>query len=173
MVHLDVAENSFISIPICALRMEQLQLLDLSNNSLSDLPQDMDRWPPGHVTRTHACTSSPSADPLCVCRLQQLESLFLHKNQLTYLPHCLCNIATLSMIVVSGDDLVCIPTRLCSNPDIKYTHAHRSKHNISHELTEGKETKKFKLPLVAQCGNCSLVGQVLNPGELLNIFCIS
>lgn len=73
-------------------------------------------------SRTHAFTSSPSADPLCVCRLQQLESLFLHKNQLTYLPHCLCNIATLSMIVVSGDDLVCIPTRLCSNPDIKYTH---------------------------------------------------
>lgn len=43
MVHLDIAENRFVSIPICALRMERLRLLDLSNNCLSDLPQDMDR----------------------------------------------------------------------------------------------------------------------------------
>lgn len=43
VVHLDIAENKFISIPICALRMSSLQLLDLSNNSLTDLPQDMDR----------------------------------------------------------------------------------------------------------------------------------
>lgn len=43
LVHLDIAENRFVSIPICALRMSSMQLLDLSNNSLTDLPQDMDR----------------------------------------------------------------------------------------------------------------------------------
>lgn len=43
LVHLDISENRFASIPICALRMSRLQLLDLSNNQLSDLPQDMDR----------------------------------------------------------------------------------------------------------------------------------
>jgi len=43
LVHLDIAENRFVSIPICALRMFSLQLLDLSNNRLTDLPQDMDR----------------------------------------------------------------------------------------------------------------------------------
>lgn len=43
LVHLDVAENKFASIPICTLRMSSLQLLDLSNNQLKDLPQDMDR----------------------------------------------------------------------------------------------------------------------------------
>lgn len=43
LVHLDIAENRFVSIPICALRMSSLQLLDLSNNRLTDLPQDMDR----------------------------------------------------------------------------------------------------------------------------------
>ena len=43
LVHLDIAENKFVSIPICALRMHNLQLLDLSHNSLTDLPQDMDR----------------------------------------------------------------------------------------------------------------------------------
>lgn len=43
LVHLDIAENRFASIPICSLRMSRLQLLDLSHNRLSDLPQDMDR----------------------------------------------------------------------------------------------------------------------------------
>ncbi|MEQ2197488.1 hypothetical protein XENOCAPTIV_030176 [Xenoophorus captivus] len=43
LVHLDISENRFVSIPICALRMTSLQLLDLSNNHLTDLPQDMDR----------------------------------------------------------------------------------------------------------------------------------
>ncbi|KAF0022537.1 hypothetical protein F2P81_025163 [Scophthalmus maximus] len=44
LVHLDIAENRFVSIPVCALRMSRLQLLDLSSNRLSDLPQDMDRF---------------------------------------------------------------------------------------------------------------------------------
>uniref|UniRef100_H3DNH0 Leucine rich repeat containing 2 n=1 Tax=Tetraodon nigroviridis TaxID=99883 RepID=H3DNH0_TETNG len=96
LVHLDIAENRFASIPICALRMSRLRLLDLSNNRLTDLPQDMDS------------------------RLEQLVTLFLHKNHLTYLPHCLTNIHTLRMVVVSGDPLACIPTRLCSNPAIKF-----------------------------------------------------
>lgn len=43
LLHLDLAENSFVSIPVCALRMTNLQLLDLSANGLTDLPQDMDR----------------------------------------------------------------------------------------------------------------------------------
>lgn len=43
LAHLDIAENRFVSIPICALRMSGLHLLDLSNNRLTDLPQDMDR----------------------------------------------------------------------------------------------------------------------------------
>jgi len=51
--------------------------------------------------------------------LEQLRSLFLHKNHLSYLPHCLTNISTLNLIVVSGDELNCIPTLLCYNPDIK------------------------------------------------------
>lgn len=54
-----------------------------------------------------------------MCRLEQLVTLFIHKNNLSYLPHCLTKISTLKMIVVSGDELNCIPTRLCSNPDIK------------------------------------------------------
>lgn len=57
---------------------------------------------------------------MCVYRLEQLVTLFLHKNHLSYLPQCLTNIHTLAMIVVSGDELNCIPTRLCSNPAIKY-----------------------------------------------------
>lgn len=43
LIHLDIAENRFASIPICTLRMSCLRLLDLSNNRLTDLPQDMDR----------------------------------------------------------------------------------------------------------------------------------
>ncbi|XP_035495717.1 leucine-rich repeat-containing protein 2 isoform X2 [Scophthalmus maximus] len=95
LVHLDIAENRFVSIPVCALRMSRLQLLDLSSNRLSDLPQDMDR-------------------------LEQLVTLIVHNNHLSYLPHCLTLISTLKMIVVSGNELVCVPSKLCSNPDIKF-----------------------------------------------------
>lgn len=61
---------------------------------------------------------------MCVYRLEQLVTLFLHKNHLSYLPHCLTNIRTLRMVVVSGDQLTCVPTRLCSNPAIKYARTH-------------------------------------------------
>uniref|UniRef100_A0A3P9J0W1 Leucine rich repeat containing 2 n=1 Tax=Oryzias latipes TaxID=8090 RepID=A0A3P9J0W1_ORYLA len=93
LLHLDLAENSFVSIPVCALRMTNLQLLDLSANGLTDLPQDMDR-------------------------LENLSTLFIHRNNLSYLPMCLPHIPSLKMVVVSGDLLTSIPTKLCSNPDI-------------------------------------------------------
>ncbi|XP_034025413.1 leucine-rich repeat-containing protein 2 [Thalassophryne amazonica] len=114
LVHLDIAENRFMSIPICALRMSNLQLLDLSNNILTDLPQDMDR-------------------------LQQLVSLFIHKNNMSYLPLCLANIPSLKVVVVSGDNLVCIPTKLCSSPDIKFI---RLYDNLTSEERKKNEDKR-------------------------------
>ncbi|KAM3610946.1 uncharacterized protein V6R79_011070 [Siganus canaliculatus] len=114
LVHLDIAENSFVSIPICALRMSSLQILDLSHNRLTDLPQDMDR-------------------------LQQLTSLFVHKNALRYLPQCLTNVATLRMIVVSGAELSCVPTKLCSSPGIKFI---RLYDNPDREEQKKKEEEK-------------------------------
>ncbi|XP_024121098.1 leucine-rich repeat-containing protein 2 [Oryzias melastigma] len=95
LLHLDIAENRFASIPICALRMTRLQLLDLSGNGLTDLPQDMDR-------------------------LENLSTLFIHRNHLSYLPMCLAHIPSLRTVVVSGDRLTCTPTKICSNPDIKF-----------------------------------------------------
>lgn len=56
---------------------------------------------------------------MCVYRLEKLVSLFIHKNNLLYLPQCLTNISSLQMVVVSGNDLNCIPTKLCNNPNIK------------------------------------------------------
>ncbi|XP_068460408.1 leucine-rich repeat-containing protein 2 [Clinocottus analis] len=114
--HLDVAENRFRSIPVCALRMSRLQLLDLSSNLLSDLPQDMDR-------------------------LQQLVSLFLQNNDLARLPHSLSNIATLKMIVVNGDALTCCSTSLCRSPDIKFI---RLRDRASAEKKKKEEKKKEK-----------------------------
>ncbi|XP_061134135.1 leucine-rich repeat-containing protein 2-like isoform X2 [Syngnathus typhle] len=114
LAHLDIAENEFASIPVCALRMSSLQFLDLSNNRLIDLPEDMDRSQ-ARVWVACACLFQF----VCVCvRLKELVTLFVHKNRLTYLPHCLTNISTLKMIVVSADQLVCVPTKLCSNPGI-------------------------------------------------------
>ncbi|XP_062237215.1 leucine-rich repeat-containing protein 2 isoform X2 [Platichthys flesus] len=117
LVHLDIAQNRFVSIPVCTLRMSGLQLLDLSHNGLSDLPQDMDR-------------------------LQQLVTLFLHKNNLWYLPHCLASISTLKMIVVSGEQLTCIPTRLCSNPAIKFIRLCDNLANAEKKKEEKKEKGK-------------------------------
>ncbi|KAM4615944.1 leucine-rich repeat-containing protein 2 [Polymixia lowei] len=117
LVHLDIAENRFVSIPICALRMTSIQLLDMSNNGLTDLPEDMDR-------------------------LEHLVSLFIHKNRLSYLPHCLTNISSLKMIVVSGDELNTIPTRLCSNPDIKFIRLYDNP--VSEERKRREEEEKQK-----------------------------
>ncbi|XP_077570734.1 leucine-rich repeat-containing protein 2 [Stigmatopora nigra] len=116
LIHLDIAENGFVSIPVCVLRMSALQLLNLSDNRLSDLPQDMDR-------------------------LSELETLILHKNHLSYLPDCLTNIITLKMIVVSGAELVCVPTRLCSNPTIKFI---RLYDGLDSDGKKNKETEQIK-----------------------------
>ncbi|KFV77509.1 Leucine-rich repeat-containing protein 2 [Struthio camelus australis] len=86
----DVSANKFPSIPICVLRMSNLQWLDISSNNLKDLPQDIDR-------------------------LDQLQTLLLQKNKLTYLPRALVNMPKLSLLVVSGDDLVEIPTAVCES----------------------------------------------------------
>lgn len=99
LILLDLSENFLLSVPICVLRMDALQILNLSNNRLKDLPQDMDR-------------------------LEKLESLYLHKNSLTYLPQCLALIAGLKMVIVSADTINCVPTKLCSSPDIKYIRLH-------------------------------------------------
>ncbi|MEQ2279208.1 hypothetical protein AMECASPLE_007085, partial [Ameca splendens] len=52
--------------------------------------------------------------------LEELTTLYVHKNNLSYLPLCLSNISTLKMIVVSGDELTCVPTKLCNDPEIKF-----------------------------------------------------
>ncbi|XP_073915203.1 leucine-rich repeat-containing protein 2 isoform X1 [Castor canadensis] len=86
----DISANKFSSVPICVLRMCNLQWLDISNNSLNDLPQDIDR-------------------------LEELQSFLLYKNRLTYLPYALLNLKKLTLLVVSGDHLVEIPTALCDS----------------------------------------------------------
>ncbi|XP_004368518.1 leucine-rich repeat-containing protein 2 [Trichechus manatus latirostris] len=92
----DISANKFSSVPICVLRMSDLQWLDVSNNNLDDLPQDIDR-------------------------LEELETLLLYKNKLTYLPYTLLNLKKLILIVVSGDHLVEVPTALCdASTPVKY-----------------------------------------------------
>ena len=71
------------------------------------------------MTNNQLCACVCVCVCVCVYRLEQLVTLFVHKNNLSYLPQCLTNVSTLKMIVVSGDQLTCIPTKLCSNPDIK------------------------------------------------------
>lgn len=92
----DISANKFSSVPICVLRMANLQWFDISNNNLNDLPQDIDR-------------------------LEELQSFLLYKNKLTYLPYALLNLKKLALIVVSGDHLVEVPTALCdSSTPLKY-----------------------------------------------------
>ncbi|XP_027873583.1 leucine-rich repeat-containing protein 2 isoform X3 [Xiphophorus couchianus] len=117
LVHLDISENRFASIPICALRMSRLQLLDLSNNQLSDLPQDMDR-------------------------LQELSTLYVHKNSLSYLPVCLTNISSLKMVVASGDALTCVPTKLCNDPEIKFIRLYDNPEKRRKKEEEEKKTNE-------------------------------
>ncbi|XP_006868874.1 PREDICTED: leucine-rich repeat-containing protein 2 [Chrysochloris asiatica] len=88
VIFIDISANAFSSVPICVLRMSNLQWLDISSNNLNDLPQDIDR-------------------------LEELQTFLLYKNTLTYLPYDLLNLKKLSLLVVSGDHLVEFPTALC------------------------------------------------------------
>ncbi|XP_040850908.1 leucine-rich repeat-containing protein 2 [Ochotona curzoniae] len=91
----DISANKFSSVPICVLRMSNLQWFDISSNNLNDLPQDIDR-------------------------LEELQSFLLYKNKLTYLPYALLNLKKLALLVVSGDHLVEIPTALCDSSTLKF-----------------------------------------------------
>ncbi|XP_017505899.2 leucine-rich repeat-containing protein 2 [Manis javanica] len=90
VVFVDISANKFSSVPICVLRMSNLQWLDISNNNLNDLPQDIDR-------------------------LEELQTFLLYKNRLTYLPYALLNLKKLALFVVSGNHLVELPTALCDS----------------------------------------------------------
>lgn len=46
-------------------------------------------------------------------RLEELQSFLLYKNKLTYLPQAMLNLRKLTLLVVSGDHLVELPTALC------------------------------------------------------------
>ncbi|XP_043103298.1 leucine-rich repeat-containing protein 2 isoform X2 [Puntigrus tetrazona] len=101
--HLDVAENQFASIPVCVLRMESLRCLDISNNTLKDLPEDIDS----------------ALLNVSFVRLESLEMLFLHKNKVRYVPMTMTNLVHLKMLVISADELYSIPSHLVDNPNIK------------------------------------------------------
>jgi hypothetical protein len=50
---------------------------------------------------------------LLLCRLEELQGFLLYKNKLTYLPQAMLNLKKLTLLVVSGDHLVEVPTALC------------------------------------------------------------
>ncbi|ETE60306.1 hypothetical protein L345_13952, partial [Ophiophagus hannah] len=47
--------------------------------------------------------------------LEKLQTLLLQKNKLTYLPQALVNLPKLSLLVVSSDNLVQMPTAICDS----------------------------------------------------------
>ncbi|XP_061117669.1 leucine-rich repeat-containing protein 2 isoform X3 [Conger conger] len=117
LTYLDLSANKLSCIPVCVLRMSSLQWLDISNNLLTDLPQDIDSSIPNprlDLDILDGLTVKTSS----LFKLEELTTLFLHKNKLTYLPMELTNISTLKMIIVSGDLLVCLPSKLCDDPAI-------------------------------------------------------
>lgn len=50
---------------------------------------------------------------LLLHRLEELQGFLLYKNKLTYLPQAMLNLKKLTLLVVSGDHLVELPTALC------------------------------------------------------------
>ncbi|XP_023256448.1 phosphatidylinositol transfer protein 3-like [Seriola lalandi dorsalis] len=48
------------------------------------------------------------------------------------------------MIVVSGDELTCIPTKLCSNPDIKFIRLYDNPASAEKKKKEEEKKKKEK-----------------------------
>lgn len=52
-------------------------------------------------------------EPSLLHRLEELQGFLLYKNKLTYLPQAMLNLKKLTLLVVSGDDLVELPTALC------------------------------------------------------------
>ncbi|XP_016115263.1 leucine-rich repeat-containing protein 2 [Sinocyclocheilus grahami] len=106
--HLDVAENQFVSIPVCVLRMESLKCLDISNNRLKDLPEDIDR-------------------------LEALETLFLHRNKVRHVPMTVMKLIHLKMLVISADELYSIPSQLIDNPNIKLIRLYDNPINTENE----------------------------------------
>ncbi|KAJ1207266.1 hypothetical protein NDU88_002657 [Pleurodeles waltl] len=73
--------------------------------------------------------------------LDELKTLLLQKNNLTYLPRSLTNMPKLEMLIVSGDNLVEIPSLLMETPSLKFVSLRDSPVNIDVDL-EHKEDRE-------------------------------
>ncbi|NXD46631.1 LRRC2 protein, partial [Copsychus sechellarum] len=85
---------SYIHIFICSKHYIGVCKMSRSQKMLSDIAHDIHKY---------------------VNFFYELQTLLLQKNKLTYLPRALVNMPKLSLLVVSGDDLVEIPTAICES----------------------------------------------------------
>ncbi|NXC90032.1 LRRC2 protein, partial [Cercotrichas coryphoeus] len=131
---LNVSFNNLKAVPPELGDCETLEKLDLSGNmEITELPFEKERtlqliekirW---SVDKNVSCLSSVrklnfylTLKSLKVYSekikgVYELQTLLLQKNKLTYLPRALVNMPKLSLLVVSGDDLVEIPTAICES----------------------------------------------------------
>uniref|UniRef100_A0A663MUK6 Leucine rich repeat containing 2 n=1 Tax=Athene cunicularia TaxID=194338 RepID=A0A663MUK6_ATHCN len=125
---LNVSFNNLKSVPPELGDCENLEKLDLSGNmEITELPFELSNLK--QITVVDVSANKFHSIPICVLRMSnlqwldfifkfienQLQTLLLQKNKLTYLPRALVNMPKLSLLVVSGDDLVEIPTAICES----------------------------------------------------------
>ncbi|NXN87024.1 LRRC2 protein, partial [Bombycilla garrulus] len=129
---LNVSFNNLKSVPPELGDCENLEKLDLSGNmEITELPFELSSPKMSRILCilvTLLCATKKKIPPFLFAkqkthvdvyswyqRLDELQTLLLQKNKLTYLPRALVNMPKLSLLVVSGDDLVEIPTAICES----------------------------------------------------------
>jgi Leucine-rich repeat (LRR) protein len=90
--------------PNCVAKFPTLMCLDLSHNSLSELPADLAERCPA-VVKLNLSNNTFKAFPPCVLQMRKLEELNLSSNRLEYVPTTLSMVASLRALDVSHNML--------------------------------------------------------------------
>uniref|UniRef100_A0A2K6FYY9 Leucine rich repeat containing 2 n=1 Tax=Propithecus coquereli TaxID=379532 RepID=A0A2K6FYY9_PROCO len=108
---LDLPKNQISHLPAEIGCLKNLRELNVSFNHLTSIPPELGDCE--NLERLD-CSGNLELTELPF-ELEELQSFLLYKNRLTYLPHSMLNLKKLTLLVVSGDHLVELPTALCDS----------------------------------------------------------
>ncbi|CAF0966116.1 unnamed protein product, partial [Didymodactylos carnosus] len=114
ITRIDLSENMLDSVPPYLFQLQSLKILNLSNNLLSELPNESASttsqiWACHQLIELDLSYNSLRFLPSSVFYLKALQRLYIAHNQLQFLPADMWNALTLTDLNVSGNALKSLP----------------------------------------------------------------
>ena len=104
---LDLSSNSLIEIPESITKLTNLTQLDLSSNSLTEIPESITKLT--NLTQLDLSSNSLTEIPESITKLTNLTQLYLNSNSLIEIPENITKLTNLTQLYLNSNSLTEIP----------------------------------------------------------------